>query len=110
MPYTILVEHAVGVVHPSPLRCLMVYGTVFLCVFVIEFVCIGHLLPAGKAADVANGAWIAVECYVEELILTNLVRYEVVYLVHRQLAIQCFYQLIVLDDTDMCILLALLHG
>ena len=88
---------------------MVIQRAVFLCVFVIEFVCIGHLLPAGKAADVANGAGIAVEGDVEELTLTRLVGHVVVHLVNGKLAIQGFDQLVVLDDTDMRILLTLLH-
>ena len=109
MPDTILVEHAVGVVHPPPLRCVVIGGTVFFHVAVIEFVSIGHLLPAAIAVDVASGPGTAVEGDVKQFVITGLVWYVVVHLVYSQLTIQRFDQLVVLDDTDMRILLTLLH-
>ena len=49
VPDAVFIEHAVGVVHPSPGRGVVVDGTVLLAVCGVEGVRQLHVFPAGEA-------------------------------------------------------------
>ena len=54
MPYTILVEHTVGVVHPAVGRGVMVDGTEFFTVCGVERVAQPQILPHGVVGSLAH--------------------------------------------------------
>ena len=77
VPHTVLVEHAVRVVHPSVSRCVMIYGAILLAVGGVERVGILHILPTSKACQFAVCAVASVDVDVEREVLLAA---EVVYI------------------------------
>ena len=65
VPHAVLVEHAVGVVHPSPCGCVVIDGAIFFAVGGVERVGELHLLPASEARQLAVVAVGAVDMYVK---------------------------------------------
>ena len=110
VPYAVLVEHAVGVVHPAIERGVVVEGTVAFRICRVEGVAVRHLLPACKALYGPVGAKIPVEDDVKAFALTCFVGHIVVYTVDCQAAVQCACQPVVPDDADMGHFCALLYG
>ena len=108
MPNTIFIEHSVRIIHPTVGRSMMVGRAVFLNVLCVKLVCICNLLPACEALHSTSVAWIARESYVERLAFLYLKRNEVVNLVDSKAAVDRLHQLVVLDNSDVGILLLLL--
>ena len=102
MPYTILVEHSVGVVHPSILRSVMIKRTMLLNILSVKSIRISHAFPAGKVINCPCRAHISVEGDVKEFTLTNLVRHEIIDIVNSKSAVDCLYQLIIAHHPDVC--------
>ena len=88
MPHAVLVEHAVGVVHPSVDGGVVVGGAEVLAVGGVEGVAEFHLLPAYKLADGTLLPTVAVELDVEQRGALQFQRYEIVYTVDSQFHVQ----------------------
>ena len=117
MPCAILIEHTIGVIHPSVSRCMVISGAELFAVGGVEGVAELHLAPAYEVLEIACGAAVSVEEDVEEhrsvLTDTQLLDVErdiIVHLVDGQSDVEGFHLLVVDDDANVSVLFFLLHG
>ena len=119
VPHAVLIEHAVGVVHPAIRGCVMILWTELLAVGSVEGVALLHLLPAHVALHGTRSAAVAVERDVEEegvgrggfcVESSQVEGHIVVHLVDSQFGVERLHLLTIHDDADVGILLALLNG
>ena len=110
----ILIEHAVGVVHPTVEWGVVVLRTELLPIDRVEVVALLEFLPAEKVLHGTSKTTVAVECDVEKQVLGseagNVEWHVVVHLVNSQLRIQRLHQLSANQYLDVCVLFSLLHG
>ena len=110
---TILVEHAVGVVHPAIHRCVMVLRAEPFAVCRIKLIALLHLAPAEEIFHGTRKAAIAVECDVQQQFLRtktlNVQGYIVVHLVHCQAHVQRLHLLSCHNHADVGIFFSLLY-
>ena len=114
MPYAVLVEHAVWVVHPSVSRSVVVDGAILLAVGEVERVGVLHVLPAGEARDAAIVAVGAVHVDVERdiavlLILVEEERHIIVDVVRSQAYVERLHLIVAVYDLHVAHLSLLLH-
>ena len=97
VPHTVLVEHAVGVVHPSVQRRVVEGGPVFLAVGGVERVRQLHVLPAGVLLGLAQGGAVLrrhdVEHHVAALERGKVQRHEIVHAVACQADVEVLVNL-----------------
>ena len=114
MPYTILIEHAVRVVHPSISWSVMIYGTILLAVGHVEWVGILHILPACEARNTTIVTIGAIDMNVERktfaiLELIKIERHKIVDVIGCEANIQSFHLIIAIHNLDIAHLSLLLH-
>ena len=111
--HAILIEHAVGVVHPAIDRRMVVLRTVLLTVFRVEGVALLDFAPAQEVLHGTRKAAVAVELHVQQQLLgtevLQLQRHIVIHLVNSQLGIERHDLLVIYQHLDGCNLLALLN-
>ena len=110
VPHTILVEHAIRIIHPPVRGRVVIQRTETLAVAGVKRVRILHLAPAGQLRQGPLRAAVATEEDVEQLTALQLQWHKVVYLVHRQPYVQRLYDVVLFHYADGRYLGLLLHG
>ena len=94
MPHSILVEHAVGVVHPAIYWRVVIERTEVLAVGCVERVGVFDFLPAHKLTQGSLLPAVAVELYVQQAGALQLIGHVIVHTVDGQLHIDALHHLI----------------
>ena len=114
VPYAVFVEHAVGVVHPSPHRCVVIDGPPLFAVGRVEGVAQLYELPAAIVFYVTHGAIASVEGHLYQhaalTVACQIDRNKVVGLACCHPDIESFEAYAIFDDAYFRVALFLLNG
>ena len=95
MPYTVLIKHAIRIVHPTVLRRVVIQRTELLTVRCVKRVRVLHLLPAYEFTDSTFLATVTMEFNIHQTSSAQFIRHIVINSVNGQFYIDSLYHIII---------------
>ena len=112
MPYTILIEHTIRIVHPTVSWGMVIDWTELLTVLSIKCISCFNFFPTNKVINQTNAMFISCKLDIKQhitTILTDIKWNIIISLVNSKFTIELFHDLIIFDNTNMCITFFLLY-